>query len=97
MGLGYALTERYPIVDGRPQVKYAILGLFRANEAPPIETVLVDSGFPIHRPTVPKVSGVEHHPDRPAVQNAYWRFDGKFRTSLPLKHRLPSMAVITRG
>ncbi|MPN48757.1 hypothetical protein SDC9_196369 [bioreactor metagenome] len=87
MGLGYALTERYPIVDGRPQVKYATLGLFRANEAPPIETVLVDSGIPNPQTYGAKGIGeLSTIPTAPAVQNAYWRFDGKFRTSLPLEH-----------
>ena len=41
MGLGYALTEDYPLENSRPLAKYGTLGLLRANEVPPIDVVLV--------------------------------------------------------
>jgi len=41
MGIGYALTEDYPLENGYPKVKYGTLGLIRATEAPEIETILV--------------------------------------------------------
>ncbi len=38
MGMGYALTEDWPLKDGVPQVKYGTLGLFRATDIPHILT-----------------------------------------------------------
>ncbi len=43
MGLGYAFTEDFPMVDGRPVLSYGKLGLFRATAAPDIKTILVTS------------------------------------------------------
>ena len=31
MGLGYALTEDFPLMDGKPLGKYGTIGLFRAD------------------------------------------------------------------
>lgn len=42
MGLGYGLTENPQIVNGRPTAKYGTLGLFRATDAPEIETIIVE-------------------------------------------------------
>ena len=36
MGMGYALTEKYPLNQGAPKVKYGTLGLFRADKVPEI-------------------------------------------------------------
>ena len=41
MGVGYALTEDFPLVDGYPQAGYGALGLIRATAAPDIETIIV--------------------------------------------------------
>ena len=40
MGLGYAFTEDFPMVDGRPVLSYGKLGLFRATAAPDIKPFL---------------------------------------------------------
>ncbi|MBQ3496727.1 MAG: selenium-dependent xanthine dehydrogenase, partial [Oscillospiraceae bacterium] len=43
MSLGYALTEKYPIDDNcKPTAKYGMLGLFKANQIPEIEAIVVD-------------------------------------------------------
>jgi selenium-dependent xanthine dehydrogenase len=86
MGLGYALTERFPIENGYPKVRYATLGLFKATDAPDIEALMVNSGVP--NPESYGAKGIGELctiPTAPAVQNAYFRMDGKFRTSLPLE------------
>ena len=41
MGMGYALTENYPLENGYQKAKYGTLGLIRAPEAPEIKTIIV--------------------------------------------------------
>lgn len=85
MGLGYALTEDYPIEGGYPKVKYGTLGLLRANEAPEIETLAVHNDeVAIEAYGAKGIGELSTIATAPAVQNAYYRFDGEFRTSLPL-------------
>ena len=87
MGLGFALTEDYPVKDGYPQVKMGTLGLMRAPDAPPIEVKLVQApGEKL--PYAHGAKGVGELcliPTSPACSHAYYRLDGKFRTSLPLQ------------
>ena len=86
MGLGYALTERFPVKEGVPQVKYGTLGLLRAPDVPPIHTITVHGsgsyGFAYGAKGVGELCTI---PTAPACQHAYWKWDGKFRTSLPLE------------
>ena len=84
MGLGYALTEDYPLKDGEPTAKYGTLGLFRATQVPAITSILVKS-----RPSevafgAKGVGEITTIPTAPAVAGAYFRRDGVFRTQLPL-------------
>ena len=87
MGLGFALTEDYPVKDGYPQVKMGTLGLMRAPDAPPIGVKLVQApGEKL--PYAHGAKGVGELcliPTSPACSHAYYRLDGKFRTSLPLQ------------
>jgi len=87
MGLGFALTEDYPIEKGYPQVKFAKLGLMRATDVPEQEVILVQSkGAKL--PYAYGAKGVGELcmiPISPACSHAYYRLDGKLRTSLPLK------------
>lgn len=86
MGLGYALTEDFPIKDGYPKVKYGTLGLFRATDVPEIKTIIVKSEELYAQTYGAKGIGeLCTIATAPAVQHAYWRFDGKFRTTLPLE------------
>jgi CO/xanthine dehydrogenase Mo-binding subunit len=84
MGMGYALTEDFPLEGGRPTAKYGTLGLIRAAEAPPMEITFVKprrSG-----PLAYGVKGVGELatiPVCPAVIGAYYERDGKLRTKLP--------------
>ena len=84
MGLGYGLTEDYPLKDGEPTAKYGTLGLFRAGQVPEIVSILVKS-----RPSqvafgAKGVGEIVTIPTAPAVAGAYFRRDGHFRTQLPL-------------
>ena len=84
MSLGYALTEDFPLKDGRPTAVYASLGLFRANQTPDVKAIIVeknDSELACGAKGIGEICSI---PTAPAVQLAYYNYDGKFRTSLPL-------------
>ena len=85
MGLGYALTEDFPLKDGRPTAKYGTLGLFRADKTPPVDAILVEKatrdGLACGAKGIGEICTI---PTAPAVQNAYYNRDGIFRTKLPL-------------
>ncbi|MHB1453996.1 MAG: selenium-dependent xanthine dehydrogenase [Saccharofermentanales bacterium] len=87
MGLGFALTEDFPMKDGYPQAKFAALGLMRATDIPQIDVLLVQSpGAKL--PYAHGAKGVGELcliPTAPACAHAYYRLDGRFRTSLPLQ------------
>lgn len=86
MGLGYALTEDYPLKDGIPQAKYAKLGLFRANAVPDMEVKFVSRDFKSDVAYGAKGIGeIATIPTAPAVAGAYYKLDGVHRTQLPLK------------
>jgi selenium-dependent xanthine dehydrogenase len=84
MGLGYALTEDFPLKDGVPTAKYGTLGLLRATQVPAIETVLVKARTGELAYGAKGVGEITTIPTAPAVAGAYFRRDGDFRTSLPL-------------
>ncbi len=86
MGLGYALTEDYPLVDSVPTAKYGTLGLFRATDVPEMEIIIIDRKFKSSIAYGSKgVGELATIPTAPAVQNAYYKFDKKFRYRLPLE------------
>ena len=86
MSLGYALTEDYPLDHGRPTAKFGTLGLFKATETPDIEAVIVEGPAKSELARGAKGIGeIASIPTAPAVQLAYYNFDGKFRTRLPLE------------
>jgi len=85
MSLGYALTEDFPLKDGVPQAKFGTLGLFRATEAPEIECILVEKNPPDLAFGAKGIGEIASIPCAPAVQNAYFKKDGKFRVRLPLE------------
>ena len=86
MSLGYALTEDYPLVDSMPKVKYGTLGLFRATQTPEIKSIIVKKNAANDMAYGAKGIGeIASIPTAPAVQDAYYAFDKKFRTKLPLR------------
>ena len=85
MSMGYALTERYPLTDCRPTAKYGTLGLFRANQIPEITPIIVEkAGLNVACGAI-GIGEITSIPTAPAIADAYYRYDGKFRTSLPLE------------
>ena len=85
MSLGYALTESFPLDHGKPLAKFGTLGLFRADKTPPVESIIVEKNQDSLAYGAVGIGEITSIPTAPAVQNAYYRLDGKFRTSLPLE------------
>ena len=84
MSLGFALTERYPLEECRPTAKFGTLGLFRADKTPPVEPIIVEkAGVNVACGAI-GVGEIASIPTAPAVEEAYYRYDGKRRNSLPL-------------
>ena len=86
MGMGYALTEDFPLKDCVPQAKYGELGLFRADAIPEIHAIYVERDEQLPVAYGGKGIGeIATIPAAPAVQNAYHAFDGKLRRELPMR------------
>jgi selenium-dependent xanthine dehydrogenase len=86
MGMGYALTEDFPMEGGYPKAKYGTLGLIRAPEAPPMDIVFIKPRAP--SPLAYGVKGVGELATIPvtaAIAGAYYERDKKFRTKLPME------------
>ncbi len=86
MGLGYALTEDFPLKDGHPIAKFGTLGLWRTTEVPPMEVHFV------HGPQRNEIAygakgcgELATIPTAPAVAGAYLALDGIERTKLPME------------
>ncbi|EDN00588.1 hypothetical protein BACCAP_01354 [Pseudoflavonifractor capillosus ATCC 29799] len=85
MSLGYALTEDFPLKDGRPTAVYASLGLFRSTQTPDVKAIIVEKNKSELACGAKGIGEICSIPTAPAVQLAYYNYDGKFRTSLPLE------------
>jgi xanthine dehydrogenase molybdenum-binding subunit len=94
MGLGYALTEELPCVDGMP-VTFSLyqLGALRAKDMPAVEVRLVEA----HEPEGPfgakGLGEIGLVPTAAAVASALASFDGVCRTRLPMKDSPAAKAV----
>ena len=85
MSLGYALTEDFPLEDGKPKATYASLGLFRAHQTPDVEAIIIQKPRSALACGAKGIGEICSIPTAPAVQLAYYNYDGVFRTSLPLE------------
>lgn len=86
MGMGYALTEDFPMENGIPKVRYGTLGLLRSTQIPQIVSKFVSSSVPL--PTSYGAKGIGELAaigTAPAIWHAYYRRDGMIRESLPLE------------
>lgn len=86
MGLGYALTEDYPLKDSVPTAKFGTLGLLRSNQVPEIESIIVEKNNAELAFGAKGVGEITTIPTAPATQGAYYALDGEFRTKLPLEN-----------
>ena len=85
MSLGYALTEDFKLQDCVPKSKFGTLGLMRATDIPEIEAIYVEKeellGVAYGSKGIGEIATI---PTAPAVQNAYYKRDGKLRPKLPM-------------
>ncbi|BDF69232.1 selenium-dependent xanthine dehydrogenase [Oscillospiraceae bacterium] len=86
MGLGYALTEDFPLVDCVPKAKFGTLGLMRADQIPDIHAIYVEKEellpFAYGAKGIGEIATI---PTAPAAQGAYYARDHVLRTSLPMR------------
>ena len=84
MSYGFALTEKYPLTDCKPTARYGTLGLPKANKIPLVESIIVEKkGLNVAGGAI-GIGEITSIPTAPAIAAAYYHYDGKFRTSLPL-------------
>jgi xanthine dehydrogenase molybdenum-binding subunit len=97
MGLGYALTEELPCVNGMP-VTFSLyqLGVLRARDMPPVEVLLVEEPEPEGPFGAKGVGEIGLVPTAAAVAGALAAFDGARRTTLPMKDS-PAARKLTVG
>lgn len=87
MGIGYGVTEEFKCIDGYPQSRFGTIGFMRSTDIPGLEVILCE---PVEEDKLPYSLGAKGCgelcmiPTAPACAHAYYRFDGKFRQSLPL-------------
>ncbi len=87
MSMGFALREKYPIDENcMPIQKYGSLGLFRAHEIPEIKAIVIDKpGLSVANGAI-GIGEITSIPTAPAIAEAYYKYDGNRRHSLPLEH-----------
>ncbi len=87
MGLGYALTEDFPLKDCVPQARFGTLGLMRATDIPDIHAIYVEKEellpFAYGAKGIGEIATI---PTAPAAQGAYYARDHILRTSLPMEN-----------
>jgi len=85
MGMGYALSEKFPLKDGRlTSDRMSRLGLPKAKDVPEIKVICVecpDPGGPFGAKGVGEIGTIA---TAPAIANAYFQYDGRRRRALPL-------------
>lgn len=86
MGMGYALTEKYPLENGGPKVKYGTLGLFRADKVPELVDIIVEKAGIEPACGAIGIGEITSIPTAPAIAGAYYKLNGDFQTILPLKN-----------
>lgn len=85
MGMGFALTEKFPLEEGMPKAKFGTLGLLKADKIPELQSIIVE------KPGIKEAYGaigigeITSIPTAPAIAGAYYRWNGKFQTQLPLE------------
>ena len=86
MSLGYALTEKFPLDHGKPSARYGTLGLFRADKTPDVHSIIIEENQDTLAYGAVGIGEITSIPTAPAVQGAYFKYDGIFRTKLPLEN-----------
>ncbi|OQA16324.1 MAG: Aldehyde oxidoreductase [Firmicutes bacterium ADurb.Bin356] len=85
MSLGYALSEDFPLENGKPIAKFGTLGLFKADKTPEVISRIVGRSKDGLAHGAKGIGEICSIPTAPAVALAYYKRDGIFRTKLPLE------------
>ena len=94
MGLGYALTEELPCVDGMPVTfKLRDIGVLRARDMPEVEVMLIEEPEPEGPFGAKGVGEIGLVPTAGAVAAALEAFDGIRRQTLPMKDSPAAQAM----
>ena len=87
MGMGYALTEDFPLKDCVPTARLGTLGLLRADRIPRIHALYVQKDqllpFAYGAKGIGEIATI---PTAPAIQGAYYARDHILRTRLPMEN-----------
>lgn len=86
MSLGYALTEKFPLENCIPKVKFGTLGLFKADKTPEVESIIIEKEGVPYAYGATGIGEISSIPTAPAVAAAYYKMNGEFQTGLPLKN-----------
>jgi xanthine dehydrogenase molybdenum-binding subunit len=98
MGLGYALSEDFPCIDGRPDsFLLRDLGILRAAHTPPIDVILVEVPDAVGGYGSKGVGEIGLVPTAGAVAGALFAHDGIRRTSLPMTDAPAAQASLPRS
>ncbi len=85
MGLGFALSENLPMIDGFLESdKLRSCGVLRANETPDIEVKMIEKPDPVGPYGAKGVGEIGLVPTAGAVANALYHYNGKRQYNLPL-------------
>lgn len=85
MSLGYALTEKLNVKKGVIYGGFEDLGVLNSTNMPIIEPIIVEKNLSRLAYGAKSVADISAIPTCAAVQGAYIKFDGIFRTKLPLE------------
>jgi selenium-dependent xanthine dehydrogenase len=85
MGLGFALTEEFPLSKGVPTASLSTLGLIRSTQVPEIECIIIEKNPSELAYGAKGMGEIVCVATPPAVACAYFQRDGKLRNSLPLQ------------
>jgi len=89
MGLGYALSEEYPMEEGRPVIdKLAKCGIVKAKDVPKVVVKGIEVKDPVGPYGVKGIGEIGMVPTAAAVAGSATQFDGERRYSLPLREKL---------
>ncbi len=97
MGLGFALTEELPVVDGWPvSTMLNDLQILRARHVPEIEVRLLEIPDPHTEYGVKGVGEIGLVPTAGAVAGALYQFDGIRRNRLPMRGSAAARAFLNK-
>ena len=84
MGMGYALTETFNVENCQVRSKFGTLGLTKADKVPELRPIIVEQeGVKMAYGAI-GIGEITCIPTAPAIAGAYSKWDGVFRTELPL-------------